>query len=47
LYALETEYGRQKISVFEYDDIRVATKRASNGSNADKADIEEVKALIK
>ena len=46
LYALETEYGLQKISVFEYDDIRVATKRASNGSNADKADIDEVRALI-
>lgn len=47
LYALETEYGLQKISVFEYDDIRIATKRASNGSDVDKADIAEVRALIK
>lgn len=46
VYTLETEYGLQKLSVFEYDDLRIATKRASNGSNADKADIAELKALI-
>lgn len=46
VYTLETEYGLQKISVFEYDDLRVATKRAGDGSNADRADIAELKALI-
>jgi hypothetical protein len=46
VYTLETAYGLQKLSVFEYDDLRVATKRAGNGSNADKADIAELKAII-
>ena len=46
LYVLETAYGLQKISVFEYDDLRVAIKKASNGGNADKANIAEVRALL-
>lgn len=46
VYILETEHGRQKLSVFEYDDLRVATKRTGDGSNADRADITELKALI-
>ena len=45
-FTLETEYGLQKLSVFEYDDIRVATKRATNGSNADRADINDLQLLI-
>jgi hypothetical protein len=32
--------------VFEYDDLRVATKRAGDGSNADRADILGLKTLI-
>lgn len=45
-FTLETEYGMQKLSVFEYDDIRVATRRATNGSNADRADINDLQLLI-
>jgi hypothetical protein len=46
MFTLETEYGLQKLSVFEYDDLRVAIKRAGNGSNADRADIGGLIALI-
>jgi len=46
VFTLETEYGLQKLSVFEYDDLRVATKRAGDGSNADRADILGLKTLI-
>jgi hypothetical protein len=46
VYTLETEYGLQKLSVFEYDDLRIATKRTADGSNADRADISYLKALI-
>jgi len=47
VYTLETEYGLQKLSVFEYDDLRIATKRTADGSTADRADIAGLKALIK
>jgi hypothetical protein len=46
MFTLETEYGLQKLSVFEYDDLRVAIKRAGNGGNADRADIGGLIALI-
>ncbi len=46
VYILETEYGLQKLSVFEYDDLRVTTKRASDGSNTDRADIAALTLLI-
>jgi hypothetical protein len=46
VFTLETEYGLQRISVFEFDDMRVATKRTSDGSNATRADIADVQALI-
>lgn len=46
VYTLETELGLQKLSVFEYDDLRLATKRAADGSNAGRADIAEVQQLI-
>lgn len=46
IFTLETELGLQKLSVFEFDDLRVSTKKASDGSNADRADIEDLKALI-
>jgi hypothetical protein len=46
VFTLETEYGLQKLSVFEFDDLRIATKRTSDGSSADRADIAGLKALI-
>lgn len=45
-FTLETEYGLQKLSVFNIDDIRITTKRTSNGSNADRANIADLMALI-
>lgn len=46
VFTLETHTGLIKLSVFEQDGIRVATKRAVDGSNADRAGITEVKALL-
>ena len=46
IFTLETELGLQKLSVFEFDDLRIATKKTSDGSNADRADIEELRQLI-
>ena len=46
VFTLETELGLQKLSVFDADDMRVATKRTSDGSNAERADISDLKSLI-
>ena len=46
VFTLETELGLQKISVFDVDDLRVATKRTSDGSNAERADINDLQALL-
>ncbi len=46
VFTLETEYGIQKISVFDVDDMRIATKRTSDGSNAERADISDLQALL-
>jgi len=46
VYTLETALGLQKLSVFEYDDLRLATKRAADGSNAGRANIAELQQLI-
>ena len=46
VFTLETEYGIQKLSVFEFDDMRIATKKTSDGSNAERADISELKKLL-
>jgi hypothetical protein len=46
VFTLETEYGIQKISVFDVDDMRVATKKTSDGSNAERADINELQTLL-
>ena len=46
VFSLETEFGLIKLSVFEVDDLRVATKRAADGSNAERADIADVKFLL-
>lgn len=46
VFTLETNTGLIQLSVFEPDDIRVATKRAADGANAQRANISEVSALI-
>ena len=46
VFTLETELGLQKLSVFEFDDLRVSTKKPSDGSNAERVDIVELKQLI-
>jgi hypothetical protein len=46
VFTLETEKGLIRLSVFDVDDIRVATKRAADGSNADRLNIDGVKALL-
>ena len=38
--------GLQKLSVFDVDDMRVATKRTGDGSNAERADISDLQALL-
>ena len=46
VFTLETELGLQKLSVFDVDDMRVATKRTSDGSNAERLDIAGVQAIL-
>lgn len=46
VFTLEMESGLIKLSVFEVDDMRVATKRAADGSNAERADAAVVKSLL-
>lgn len=46
VFTLETEYGLQKLSVFDFDDMRIATKRPSDGTNASKANISDLQRLI-
>ncbi len=46
VFILETELGVQKLSVFDVDDLRVATKKTSDGANAQRIDIAELRALI-
>lgn len=46
VFTLETEFGIQKISVFDVDDMRIATKKTSDGSNAERADISDLQALL-
>lgn len=46
VFSLETATGIIKLSVFEFDEIRVPTKRAADGSNAERADITALKKLI-
>jgi len=43
---LEGQHGPIKLSVFEVDDMRTATKHASNGGNAVKANIAQLQALL-
>lgn len=46
VFTLETDKGLIKLSVFDVDDIRVATKRAADCSNAERLNIEGVKSLL-
>ena len=46
VFTLETELGLQKLSVFDVDDMRIATKKTSDGSNAERADISDLQALL-
>lgn len=46
VFTLETELGAQKLSVFDVDDLRIATKKSSDGANAERINIAELKALI-
>ena len=46
VFTLETELGLQKLSVFDVDDMRVAVKRTGDGSNAERADISDLQALL-
>jgi hypothetical protein len=46
VFTLETELGLIQISVFEVDGVRVATKRAADGSNALRANITGVRELL-
>lgn len=47
VFTLETEYGFIKLSVFDVDDLRVATKSTANGENAGRLDLAGVQALLK
>ena len=46
VFTLETELGLQKLSVFDVDDMRVATKRTVDGTNAERLDITGVQAIL-
>ena len=46
VFTLEMDTGLIKLSVFEIDDMRVSTKRAVDGANAERADIDSVKLLL-
>lgn len=43
---LEGPNGLIKLSIFEYDDMRFATKNPANGSNVERADISDLQALL-
>jgi hypothetical protein len=46
VFTLDGPHGAIKLSVFEIDDMRTPTKHPANGSNASRANIAELKALI-
>lgn len=47
VFTLEGPNGMIKLSVFEYDDIRVATKSSTSGGNAERLDVAGVQALLR
>lgn len=46
MFTLDGPHGAIKLSVFETDDMRIPTKSPGNGSNASRANIHELQALI-
>ncbi len=46
VFTLEGPHGLIKLSVFEFDDMRVATKNAADGANAEKLNTAGVAALL-
>jgi hypothetical protein len=46
VFSLEMATGIIKLSVFEVDEIRTPTKRATDGSNAERANITDLKELL-
>lgn len=46
MFTLDGPHGAIKLSVFEVDDMRTPTKHPGNGSNASRANISELQALI-
>lgn len=46
VFTLETELGLQKLSVFDVDDMRVAVKRTVDGGNAERANTNDLQALL-
>ena len=46
VFTLETDLGFIKLSVFDVDDLRVATKKTSDGRNAERLDIAGVQAIL-
>ena len=46
VFSLERSTGMIKLSVFEVDEIRVPTKRAADGSNAERANIADLRVLL-
>jgi hypothetical protein len=46
MFTLEAPNGLVKLSVFEVDDIRFATKNPVNGANAERVDIAGLRALL-
>lgn len=46
VFILETEFGLQKLSVFEIDDLRVTPKKSVDGSHAERADMSDLQALL-
>ncbi len=47
VFTLEGPNGLIKLSVFEFNDIRVSTKNPTNGSNAERLDTAGLQALLK
>lgn len=47
VFTLEGPNGMIKLSVFEYDDIRVSTKSTTTGGNTERLDVAGVQALLK
>ncbi len=46
VFTLETALGVQKLSVFDVDDLRIATKKTSDGANAERMDMTALQTLI-